>query len=153
MNNAQWGTDYLNRAGTAKSNMYDNRPEETKYIYTENDSHGKQLNGKNTYAITFANGQVPPVKGFWSLTLYNEEHFFNPNALGRYSLGTKNKTLKYNTDGSLTLYAGAKSPGKDRESNWLPAPSGTFSLYIRAYWAEKAILDGQWMPPAVRQLP
>jgi hypothetical protein len=153
VNNAQWGTDYLNRTGTAKSNMYDNRPEETKYIYTENDSHGKQLNGKNTCAITFANGQVPPVKGFWSLTLYNEEHFFNPNALGRYSLGTKNKTLKYNTDGSLTLYAGAKSPGKDRESNWLPAPSGTFSLYIRAYWAEKAILDGQWMPPAVRQLP
>ena len=122
VNNAQWGTDYLNRTATAKSNMYDNRPQETKYIYTDNDSQGKQLNGQNTYTITFAKGQVPPVKGFWSLTLYNDVHMFNPNPLKRYSLGTKNKTLKYNADGSLTLYAGAKSPGKDKESNWLPAP-------------------------------
>jgi uncharacterized protein DUF1214 len=57
-----------------------------------------------------------------------------------FSLGTKNKTLKYNNDGSLTLYAGSKSPGTDKESNWLPAPEGPFSLYIRAYWADKAVL-------------
>jgi hypothetical protein len=149
VNNAQWGTDYLNRTGTAKSNMYDNRPEETKYIYTDDDSGGKQLDGENAYAITFAKGQIPPVQGFWSLTLYNELHFFNPNPLERYSLGTKNKTLKFNSDGSLTLYAGAKSPGKDKESNWLPAPNGNFSLYMRAYWADKAILDGTWLPPKV----
>jgi hypothetical protein len=149
VNNAEWGTDYLNRTGTAKSNMYDNRPEETKYIYTDDDSRGKQLDGQNSYAITFAKGQVPPVGGFWSLTLYNAEHFFHPNPLNRYSLGTKNKTLKYNADGSLTLYAGAKSPGADKESNWLPAPNGTFSLYMRAYWADRPILDGQWKPPAV----
>ena len=130
--------------------MYDNRPEETKYIYTDNDSQGQQLNGKNSYSITFPKGEVPPVKGFWSVTLYNDVHLFNPNPLGRYSLGTKNKNLKYNADGSLTLYAGAKSPGKDKESNWLPAPDGTFSLYIRAYWADRAILDGQWQPPEVR---
>jgi hypothetical protein len=104
---------------------------------------------QNAYAITFAKGQTPPVKGFWSLTLYNDVHLFNPNSLGRYSLGTKNKTLKYNPDGSLTLYAGAKSPGADKESNWLPAPNGTFSLYIRAYWADKAVLDGTWLPPAI----
>ena len=83
------------------------------------------------------------MKGFWSLTLYNSVHMFHPNALGRYSLGTKNKTLKYNSDGSLTLYASANSPGKDRESNWLPAPEGTFSLYFpiaarRAAQPEKA---------------
>jgi hypothetical protein len=153
VNNAEWGTDFLNRTGTAKSNIYDNRPEETKYIYTNDDSAGKQLNGQNTYAITFAKGELPPVKGFWSLTLYDAEHFFHPNPLNRYSLGTKNKTLKYNADGSLTLYAGAKSPSAERESNWLPAPDGTFSLYIRAYWADEAILDGQWKPPVVRQVP
>jgi hypothetical protein len=152
VNNAQWGTDYLNRAATAKSNMYDNRPEETKYIYRDNDSQGEQLNGQNAYTITFANGQTPPVKGFWSLTLYNDAHLFNPNPLGRYSLGTKNKNLKYNADGSLTLYAAAKSPGKDKESNWLPAPEGAFSLYVRAYWSEKAILDGSWMPPNVEKV-
>lgn len=60
--------------------------------------------------------------------------------------------MHYNADGSLILYAGARSPGKDQESNWLPAPEGTFSLYIRAYWAEQAILDGTWIPPQVRKI-
>jgi hypothetical protein len=152
VNNAKWGTDYLNRTATAKSNMYDNRPEETKYIYTDDDSQGKQLSGGNSYEVTFAKGQVPPIHGFWSLTLYNNLHLFNPNALKRYSLGTKNKTLKFNPDGSLTLYAGAKSPGKAKESNWLPAPDGTFSLYIRAYWADNAILDGTWKPPTIAKM-
>jgi hypothetical protein len=92
---------------------------------------------------------LPPVKGFWSLTLYNEYHLFHPNALKRSSLGTKDKTMQYNSDGSLTLYFGADSPGKDKETNWLPAPDGTFSLYIRAYWADQAILDGTWTPPNV----
>jgi hypothetical protein len=147
VNNAEWGTDYLNRTATAKSNMFDNLPTETKYIYTDDDSSGKQLHGENTYAITFA--KVPPVKGFWSLTLYNDVHFFHTNPLNRYSLGTKNKTLKFNADGSLTLYAGAKSPGKDKESNWLPAPQGTFSLYIRAYWPDKAVIDATWQPPTI----
>src|SRR5207245_9798996 len=89
---------------------------------------------------------------FWSLTLYNAEHFFNPNPLNRYSLGTKNKTLKYNADGSLTLYAGAQAPGQDKESNWLPAPEGTFSLYIRAYWPNRDILDGTSQPPVIEEV-
>jgi hypothetical protein len=151
VNNAQWGTDYLNRTGTAKSNMYDNKPDETKYIYRDFDSKGQQLRGKNLYTVTFPRGQLPPVKGFWSLTLYNEHHLFHPNKLNRYSLGTKSKSLQYNPDGSLTLYFGAKSPGKNKETNWVPAPEGKFSLYIRAYWAEKAILDGTWMPPNVEK--
>jgi hypothetical protein len=150
VNNAEWGTDYENRTGTAKSNMYDNRPNETKYIYTDNDSAGVQLDGQNAYTVTFA--KVPPVHGFWSLTLYNSVHMFNPNDLQRSSLGTKNKALKYNPDGSLTLYAGAKSPGKDKESNWLPAPNGTFSLYIRAYWSDNAVLDATWIPPMIEKV-
>jgi hypothetical protein len=68
----------------------------------------------------------------------------------RYLLGTKNKNLKRNVDGSLTLYAGAKSPGKDKESNWLPAPKGSFSFYIRAYWGKQGILDGSWQPPVAK---
>jgi len=150
-NNAQTGVDYFDRTGTAKSNMFDNKPTETQYYYTDGDSTGASLNGDGNYQVTFAPGQDPPVNGFWSLTLYNEHHFFNPNALKRYSLGTKNKTLKRNADGSLTLYAGAKSPGKDKESNWLPAPTAHFSLYLRAYWGKQPILDGSWQPPSVRK--
>lgn len=151
-NNAQWGFDYFNRTGTSKSNMFDNKPTETQYFYTDFDGAGQQLDGKRSYALTFAKDQTPPVDGFWSLTLYNDKHLFHANDRKRYSLGTKNKTLKYNDDGSLTLYAGSKSPRPDNECNWLPAPEGPFSLYIRAYWGKRGILDGTWIPPKVERI-
>jgi hypothetical protein len=82
--------------------------------------------------------------------MYNPKHFFAPNPLKRYALGTKNKSLKYNDDGSLTIYLGNKSPGKEKEPNWLPAPAGNFSIWLRAYWADQAILDGTWKPPVIK---
>ncbi|MFK8332906.1 DUF1254 domain-containing protein [Pseudomonas sp. BJa5] len=151
-NNARFGLDYFNRTGTAKSNMFDNRPNETQYFYTDFDGAGKQLNGNNRYEVTFAAGQEPPVQGFWSLTLYNRHHLFSANTLNRYSLGTKNKDLKRNADGSLTLYVGPNSPGKDKESNWLPSPREPISLYLRAYWGSQAILDGSWQPPVIKRI-
>ena len=123
-NNAQFGIDYFNRTGTSKSNMFDNRPTETQYFYTDYDGAGGQLAGSSSYEITFAPGQEPPVNGFWSLTLYNDKHLFHPNNLKRYSLGTKNKNLKRSADGSLMLYAGGNRRVADKESNWLPAPDG-----------------------------
>jgi hypothetical protein len=84
--------------------------------------------------------------------MYNKEHLFHPNPLNRYSLGTKNKSLVRNKDGALTLYAGTRSPGQGRETNWLPAPERHFSLYIRAYWGKPPILDGSWKPPVVKKL-
>ena len=103
--------------------------------------------------MTFAKDQTPPANGFWSLTLYNEHHFFAPNELKRYSLGTKNKTLRYNPDGSLTLYVQAEAPPEVQQANWLPAPkSGNFSLYIRAYWPKPPVIDGSWTPPAVQRM-
>ncbi len=150
-NSAAFGTDYFSRTAMAKSNIFVNKARETKYFYQDLDENGARLNGKNRYAVTFAKGQLPPVKGFWSLTLYNQHHFFEPNTMKRYSLGTKNKDLKFNADGSLTLLVQADAPA-DR-SNWLPSPAeADFSLYVRSYWPDKAILDGSWTPPAVKQV-
>jgi hypothetical protein len=148
-NNGAFGTDYIHRTGAVKADPYDNKRNETMYFYTDTDTQSQQLVGKSSYAVTFLKDQLPPVKGFWSLTMYNPEHFFYPNALKRYALGTKNKSLKYNPDGSLTIYLGSKSPGKDKETNWLPAPNGEFSIWLRTYWPDKAILDGTWKPPVV----
>lgn len=151
-NNAQFGVDYYNRTGTAKSNMFDNKPDETQYFYTDNDATTAQLSGDHSYTVTFAKGETPPVKGFWSMTLYNSKHLFSPNEMNRYSLGTKNKDLKYNADGSLTLYVSKTKPDNAKVNNWLPAPDGTFSLYIRAYWGEKSIIDGTWQPPKIERV-
>jgi hypothetical protein len=149
-NGANWGYDYLSRAATAKSNMYDNAPQETRYIYTDFDSTGQRLNGAHAYTVTFPAGQTPPVNGFWSLTLYNKEHLFEPNSLNRFSLGTKSKSMKQNPDGSLTIYVQNASPGADKQDNWLPAPRDNFSLYIRAYWPKEEITGGRWIPPLVK---
>ncbi|UCG24453.1 MAG: DUF1254 domain-containing protein [Chloroflexota bacterium] len=151
-NNAEWGFDYLMRTSTARSNMFDNRPTETQYFYTDNDSEGVLLEGRHLYSVTFPDGGLPPVNGFWSMTIYNQHHLFEVNDLNRYSLGTKNKDLKFNPDGSLTLYAGTQAPGEDKETNWLPAPEEAFSLYIRAYWGEEPILDGSWIPPRIERV-
>jgi hypothetical protein len=149
-NGANWGFDYLSRAATAKSNMYDNAPQETRYIYTDFDSSGRRLSGAQDYAVTFPAAQTPPVDGFWSLTLYNKEHLFEPNTLNRFSLGTKSKSMKQNPDGSLTIYVQNASPGSDKQDNWLPAPRDNFSLYIRAYWPKEEITSGKWVPPHVK---
>ena len=149
LHNAVWGYDYTSRTSSGRSNIFDNRPNETQYFYTDNTTNGEKLNGNSDYRITF--NPIPPVKGFWSLTLYNEDHFFFPNDLKRYSLGTKNKGLKKNADGSLTLYVGNKNPGSDKESNWIPAPKDDFSIYIRAYWGEQGIIDESWTPPVVEK--
>ena len=104
------------------------------------------------YGVTFAPGQTPPVSGFWSLTVYNKEHLFEPNQLNRSSLGTKSKSMKSGPDGSLTLYFQHGSPGVDKEANWVPTPTDEFSLYIRAYWGKQGILDESWKPPVIRKV-
>ena len=151
-NEAAFGTDYFTRTAVAKSNILVNSPNETKYYYQDLDNAGARLNGANRYTVTFQKDQTPPVNGFWSLTLYNEQHFFAKNDIKRYSLGTKNRDLKYNADGSLTIYVQAEPPAEALRANWLPAPKdAVFSLFIRAYWPRAAVLDGQWTPPAAEQ--
>lgn len=149
-NGAQFGTDYYTRTAVGRSNIFVNKPNETKYFYQDLDEAGIRLNGGKRYTVTFAKGQLPPVKGFWSLTLYDQFHFFAPNAINRFSLGTKNKELKLNDDGSLTIYVQPDAPAESQRSNWLPSPKNEdFSLYVRAYWPQAAVTDGQWVPPAV----
>lgn len=151
-NEAAFGTDYFTRTAVSKSNIFVNSPKETKYFYQDLDNDGLRLNGSHRYTVTFTKEQTPPVYGFWSLTLYNEYHFFAPNAINRYSVGTKNKDLMTDTEGSLTIYVQADSPPEAQRTNWLPAPKDAdFSLYCRAYWPKAAVLDGSWTPPPVER--
>jgi len=149
-NGANFGSDYFTRTAVARSNILVNQNNETRYFYLDASQDNSALNGDKKYTITFPDGKIP-VKGFWSLTLYNSNHFFAPNAINRYSVGTKSQMLNYNKDGSLTLYIQSDAPeDKALKQNWLPAPKGeNFSLYIRAYWPEQEVLSGKWQPPAV----
>lgn len=152
-NESAFGTDYFTRTAVAKSNILVNSPNEAKYYYQDLDASGGRLNSANRYTVTFAKDGTPPVNGFWSLSIYNEHHFFVANPINRFSVGTKNKDLGPGPDGSLTIYVQADAPtDPTQRANWLPAPNGDFSLYIRAYWPKAPVLDGSWTPPAVQRV-
>lgn len=147
-----YGTAYLDRALITAIGLGANRPQDAVYPTSEVDGDGKPYNGANKYVMHFPKGQTPPAKGFWSLTMYDADYFFVKNPLNRYSVSPRNN-LKFNDDGSLDLYIQNESPGKEKESNWLPAPSGKFILMFRLYWPQEtppSIVDGTWTPPAVK---
>jgi uncharacterized protein (TIGR03000 family) len=147
----EYGTRYLFRAAVAFMGLGANRAKDAVYPMTDMDAAGKPLKGANKYEMTFAKGQTPPVKGFWSLTMYDAEYRFVANPLNRYALSPRDK-LQANPDGSVTLYLQHDSPGKEKEGNWLPAPEGDFVLVLRLYWPEEAVLDGKWQPPVVKRV-
>lgn len=152
-NESAFGTDYFTRTALAKSNILVNAPDETKYFYQDLDASGARLDSANRYTVTFARDGTPPVNGFWSLSIYNQHHFFIANPINRFSVGTKNKDLKLAADGSLTIYVQPDAPTDPVHlANWLPAPEGDFSLYLRAYWPKVAIFEGSWTPPAVQKV-
>jgi hypothetical protein len=147
-----YGTDYLRRAQIAYGGLGANVVKDAIYPTTIVDIDGKPFDSGKKYVLHFAKGQTPPVRAFWSLSMYNDKQAFADNPINRYAIGDRDK-LKFNDDGSLTLYIQRESPGKDRESNWLPAPrSGGFSMNLRLYWPKPEALDGTWKPPAVRRV-
>ena len=151
-NASAWGTDYLNRTAISKSSMYQNTSAETQYNLRELDSDGKPFDGNSQYTVTFAKGQVPPVKGFWSLTAVQRREVLPSESAEPLLARHEEQDLKYAEDGSLTLYLGATSPGAENEANWIPAPEGHFSLILRLYWPEESVLSGAWMPPDVKKV-
>jgi hypothetical protein len=149
----RYGTDYMKRAVVAAYGWPSNLQDDAVYPYTEVDSKGARLSGANRYTVTFLKGQTPPVIGFWSITMYLVDGgwWFVPNALNKFTVSPRDH-LKTNADGSTTLYLQTDSPGKDKESNWLPAPKGEFIPMLRMYGPQQknpSILDGTWVPPAV----
>jgi hypothetical protein len=148
-----WGTDYLLRAMANMLGPGWNRPQDAMYPLSQKDANGDDYDGSDhQYVIHFEKGQFPPVKAFWSLTLYDPDFFFVPNSINRYELSQRNKFVT-NSDGSVDMYLQAESPGKAKEANWLPAPKGKFSLVMRLYWPTStppSILDGSWTPPGAK---
>jgi DNA sulfur modification protein DndE len=145
------GTDYDLRMMVAFLGLGANIPEDAIYPTSALDSAGNPYSGTNKYVIHFAKGQTPPVNAFWSLTMYSAEGYFIANPINRYAIGDRNP-LKYNADGSLDIYFQNASPGKDKENNWLPAPTGPFNLCLRLYWPKQEVVTGKWTPPPVKKM-
>jgi hypothetical protein len=151
----RFGTDYGTRAVVALIGLGANLPEDAVYPSVFVDADGQPLDGANRYVIRFDRDATPPVKAFWSITLYDANSFFVANPINRSAVSSW-MPLRKNADGSLEIYVQADSPGADKESNWLPAPpSGPFNLTLRMYWPNEtapSIIDGSWKPPAVTKV-
>jgi hypothetical protein len=145
-----YGNYYLKRAIVAQLGLGANLPEDAIYPLNLADASGKPLDGANKYTIHFDKGATPPVRAFWSITLYDADGFQVDNTLHRFAVSSWMR-FKNNSDGSLDIYFQNDSPDKDKESNWLPAPKGPFNLTMRLYSPDSDALTGKWNPPPVKQ--
>ena len=134
--------------------IFGNVKAQSVYYSVPKDDQGELFDGsKHNYTVTFTAADMPPVEYFWSWTMYKlPQRWLVDNAINRYSLGSATPGLKKAADGSITLTFQAKSPGKDKESNWLPAPEVPFWVVLRTYGPGKAILDKSYKLPAVKQV-
>jgi hypothetical protein len=146
--------NYLYRMGAAVLGIYGNSIDEAMYPGYYEDADGQELDGANRYTMRFAPGQLPPVHAFWSLTMYEmPASLLIENPLNRYLLNSPMlPQFKRDADGGLTFYLQNESPGKDKESNWLPAPKGPFCVIMRLYWPKNEAVEGEWEAPPVQKL-
>ncbi|RLA58446.1 MAG: DUF1254 domain-containing protein [Gammaproteobacteria bacterium] len=124
-----------------------NYPVEGRYFNRSKSAEGDLMDASQAnYRLTFPAGKLPPVDAFWSITMYGPDANLVDNPIDRYSIGDRTAGLKFGADGSLTLYLQHESPGKGKESNWLPAPDGNFYVSIRTYRPREEITNGTWVP-------
>ena len=140
---------YLARAGMARNGFkWGNDIQEAVYIQTFHDNCQHPLDGANKYEMNWSAGEQPPVKAFWSLTMYDEQGSYIDNSLNRYSIGSNTPGLVFNSDNSLTIYIQNSTPDASKLSNWLPCPRcDGFQVFLRMYRPKDVLFDGKYAPP------
>ncbi|OQQ13826.1 hypothetical protein B0675_26730 [Streptomyces sp. M41(2017)] len=145
-----YGTDYAKRAMVTWLGYGANLDVDALYPHATTDADGNPLDGTHQYVLHFESGQTPPVQGFWSLTMMNDQQLFADNPLDRYAIGDRSN-MRTNSDGTLDVYIQHENPGPERESNWLPAPEGSFNIFLRLYWPKEVALADTWTPPPLKR--
>jgi hypothetical protein len=143
-----YGDFYVKRALVAILGLGANQGEDAVYPLLMSDADGNPLDGGSKYVVHFDADSLPPVDGFWSITMYDGEGFPVPNQINRCAIGDRD-ALRYNQDGSLDIYLQHDDPGADQQANWLPSPNGPLGVTMRLYAPRPEILAGTWAPPPV----
>jgi hypothetical protein len=147
-----YGNYYLKRAIVAMVGLGANQTDDAIYPLNIADADGQPLDGANRYLLHFSKDELPPVNAFWSITMYDADGFQVANPLNRYAVGDRDP-LQYNADGSLDIFIQHEPPGPDKESNWLPSPAkGKLGITMRLYAPKDPVLEGRWVPPAIKRV-
>jgi hypothetical protein len=146
-----YGTDYWQRAYIAYVGLGATIPADTIYVAASYDSCGVKLHGSSRYVIRFPKGGTPPTHAFWSLTLYDSDGCMVKNSINRYAIGDRSH-LNRNRDGSIDIYIQFDAPGREKQTNWLPAPTDEFNLLLRIYWPREELLEGEWRLPSITRV-
>jgi hypothetical protein len=144
-----YGTDYPTRAAVTAIGLGANLRADAIYLNASVDGNRQLLDGSKRYRLVFPAGATPPARGFWSITIYDDQGYLVANPVERYAIKSADPLVR-EPDGSLVIYLGPEDPGPAHRANWLPSPANQrFELSLRAYWPDDAMLQGQWTPPAV----
>jgi hypothetical protein len=144
----KWGTKYTKNAASAYNGFNQTAPEEIMKYKTQIDINKDKLTGTQKYKMTIKKASLPQTKAFWTINVLQCNKQIFENAKGKYGIGNKSKGLKYNKDGSLTLYFQAEVP-KGSETNWVPIPSENFELIFKVFSPGEMVVSGEWAPPVV----
>lgn len=143
----RFNTNYWERYLQLFGGIGGNLMEDAMYVWINTDKDSLFLDGSKKYLLHIDANRIPQTKAFWSLTLYNNDFYLPANlALSRHVLNSSSP-LKFNADGSLDFYFQSTSPGKDKESNWLPTPKEGYFVIMRIYWPGEEVLSGKWQKP------
>lgn len=145
----------LERAATQATQMGALPSSEAVYLFAAQDSASRRLDGSRSYRLRFPAGGFPPIdpRGFWSLTMYDAvTSLLVPNPIDRYAVRPDTPGLTLGSDGSLEIRLQAAAPSGVPEGNWLPTPAGPFTVALRAYLPDDAVLSGTWSPPGIEEI-
>lgn len=148
----RFGQDFLLRAGVAKDQIYVTVPEEAIYPIARVDASEAPLDGHHVYRIRMAKDKLPPVSGFWSITLYDDQGQMIDNPIRRYSIGDRTSGVVAQADGTVEIRLQSEAPPDSAKVNWLPAPKAPFYLMMRLYIPRSQVIDRSWSPPPVERV-
>jgi hypothetical protein len=150
----RYGDDFLLRAADQSlAGIACNDPAEAVYLVSFTDREDRKLEGGCRYELRFDADNMPPVDAFWSLAMYGSDLNLVANAIGRFSIGDKTAGIEKETDGGLTIYLQAESPGEDKEANWLPCPSeGDWFAILRTYLPRPEVIEARWECPPIERV-
>ncbi len=154
-NLGRFGQDYRHRAQIALSGLAALPADEALYLRALSPDGRSELDSRRPWRLRLPANALPPVDGFWSLTIYevkpHGQAFLIDNPLQRYAIGDRTPGIS-GARGDIDILISPTAPAGVQQATWLPAPTSgrPFLLSFRAYRPRPAMLGGDYRLPSLQ---